>query len=337
MKFPQTRPRRLRNHPVLRKMVRENRVNVSDLIYPLFVAPGARSKKEIPSMPGQYHFTQDLLMEEAEEVYNLGIPAVLLFGIPPAKDESGSEAFNPRGIVQEAIRSIKRHAPKLMVITDVCLCGYTANGHCGIVMDGQVDNDSTLEMLGKIAITHAEAGADMVAPSDMMDGRIGKIRGTLDAHGFSDLPIMAYSVKYASAFYGPFRQASESAPQFGDRAGYQMDPANGREALMESELDVEEGADILMVKPALAYMDVIRRVRETFPLPLAAYNVSAEYSMVKAAAEKGWLDERKIVLEILVGLKRAGADLIISYHAKDAARWLHEPSAQMPEQFSLVP
>jgi len=329
MKFPTTRPRRLRNHPVLRNMVREHRLNIADFIMPLFAVEGSNIKREIPSMPGQFHFSPDRLKMEAKEIAALGIPAVLLFGIPPFKNEFGSQAYSPRGVVQEAIRAIKEEAPELAVITDVCLCEYTSDGHCGITKNGQVDNDASLERLAEIAVSHAEAGADMVAPSDMMDGRVGKIRATLDANGFADTPIMAYSVKYASAFYGPFREAADSTPQFGDRRGYQMDPPNVREALLETSLDIEEGADILMVKPAMAYLDVIRAVREKFNLPLAAYNVSAEYAMVKAAAQNNWIDEKAIVLELLTGIKRAGADLIISYHAKEVAKWLREAPATL--------
>ncbi len=305
-------------------MTRENQVSIHDLIYPIFVVPGQGIKKEIASMPGQYQYSIDQLVQESKTVFSLGIPAILLFGIPAAKDEMGQDAYAPSGIVQQAVRALKKEVPKLFVITDVCLCEYTSHGHCGVLKGGHVDNDKTLELLSKTALSHVEAGADMIAPSDMMDGRVGAIRKMLDQHGFQNTPIMAYSVKYASAFYGPFREAAQSAPQSGDRFGYQMDPANVREAILETKLDIEEGADILMVKPALAYMDVIRAVREKFDLPLACYNVSGEYAMVKAAAREGYLDEKRIVLEILTGLKRAGADLIISYHAKDAAKWLRE-------------
>jgi porphobilinogen synthase len=327
MSYPTERPRRLRSHPLLREMTAETTLRPQDFIYPLFVVPGHGIKKEIPSMPGQFHFSLDKLAEEIEVLLSLRIPAVILFGIPSKKDEIGSEAWDPKGIVQEAIHTIKKESSSLLVITDVCLCEYTSHGHCGIVKNGEVQNDPTLELLARTALSHAEAGADMVAPSDMMDGRVGKIRQILDAHGFSHIPIMAYSAKYASAFYGPFREAAESAPQFGDRQGYQMPAPNVREALRETRLDVEEGADIVMVKPALAYMDVIRAVRERFDLPVACYNVSGEYAMVKAAAQKGWIDEKRIVFEILTGLKRAGANLIITYHAKDAVRWLEEKSA----------
>lgn len=328
MAYPVQRPRRLRSHPLLREMMSETVLRVSDFIYPLFVVPGRGVKKEIPSMPGQYHFSLDELVKEVEDVYSLGIPAVLLFGIPSRKDETGSEAYDSNGIVQQAVRAIKKELPEMLVVTDVCLCEYTSHGHCGVLKNGKVENDPSAALLAKSALSHAEAGADMVAPSDMMDGRVGEIRKLLDANKFENIPIMSYSVKYASAFYGPFREAAESAPQFGDRRGYQMDPPNAREALHETELDVEEGADILMVKPALAYMDIIKSVRERFNLPLACYNVSGEYSMVKAAARNGWIDEKRITMEILTGLKRAGADLLISYHAKEAARWLHEKSAE---------
>jgi porphobilinogen synthase len=323
--FPQTRLRRLRRlrrSEALRALVRETKVEVGDLIYPLFVVEGKKAKQEISSMPGLYRLSKDLLPEEVEEISRLGIPAIILFGIPQKKDDVGSSAYHPKGVVQEAIRAIKKTTPGLMVITDVCLCEYTSHGHCGVVMDGYVDNDKTLELLARTALSHAEAGADMVAPSDMMDGRVKAIRQALDGKGFRDIPILAYAAKYASAFYGPFREAAESAPQFGDRRSYQMDPPNWREALREIEQDIAEGADIVMVKPALPYLDVIRKVRDTFNHPLAAYSVSGEYAMVKAAAQRGWLDERAIVLEILTAVKRAGADIIITYYAKEAARWL---------------
>ncbi|MDI6715558.1 MAG: porphobilinogen synthase [Actinomycetota bacterium] len=322
MYYPAYRPRRLRKNENLRRMVRETSLSVDDLIYPLFVAPGKNFKKEISSMPGNYQMSIDLIVEEAKEVRSLGIPAILLFGIPEKKDEVGSEAYDENGIVQRAIRAIKKEVPDLIVITDVCLCEYTSHGHCGIVRDGEVLNDITLELLAKEAITHAEAGADMVAPSDMMDGRVAAIRSGLDENGFQDIPIMAYSAKQASAFYGPFREAAESTPQFGDRRAYQMDAANILEALREVELDIEEGADIVMVKPALSCLDLIHAIKKEFGYPTAAYNVSGEFSMVKAAAEKGWLDEKRVTLEILTGIKRAGADIIITYHAKDVARWL---------------
>jgi porphobilinogen synthase len=315
--------RRLRKTPAIRGMVRETTLDADDLIYPLFVVPGVGVREEIASMPGAFHLSVDQLEAEAAEILGLGIPAVILFGLPESKDEAGSGAFDEHGIVQQAIRELKAKAPDLYVITDVCMCEYTSHGHCGAIDDGGcVINDVTLEMLAATAVSHAEAGVDMVAPSDMMDGRVGAIRAALDAEGYTEVPIMAYSAKYASAYFGPFREAADSAPAFGDRAGYQMDPANGDEALREVALDIDEGADIVMVKPALAYMDVIRRVKDAFGMPTAAYNVSGEYAMVKAAAAKGWIDEQRVVLETLTGFKRAGADLILTYHAKDAARWL---------------
>jgi porphobilinogen synthase len=320
--FPQSRLRRLRRSESLRALVRETRAEVGDLIYPLFVVEGNKMKQEISSMPGICRYSPDLLPKEVEDIANLGIPAVILFGIPRKKDEIGSSSYNPKGIIQKAIRTIKKTTPDLLVVTDVCLCEYTSHGHCGFVVDGYVDNDKTLELLAKTALSHAEAGADMVAPSDMMDGRVKAIRQSLDNNGFKDTPILAYAAKYASAFYGPFREAAESAPQFGDRRSYQMDPPNWREALREVEQDIAEGADIVMVKPALPYLDVIRKVRDTFNHPLAAYSVSGEYAMAKAAAQQGWLDERGIVLEMLTAIKRAGADIIITYYAKEAARWL---------------
>jgi porphobilinogen synthase len=279
-------------------------------------------KQEITSMPDIFRFSVDQLPQEVEEIAKLGIPAVLLFGIPQHKDEVGSAAYHPEGVIQQAIRAIKKSVPKLLVVTDVCLCEYTSHGHCGIVVDGYVDNDQTLLLLARTAVSHAEAGADMVAPSDMMDGRVKAIRGALDEKGLQHTPILAYAAKYASAFYGPFREAAEATPQFGDRRSYQMDPPNLREALREVEQDIAEGADIIMVKPALAYLDVIRRVRDTFNYPVAAYNVSGEYAMVKAAALQGWLDEKQVVLEILTAIKRAGADIILTYHAKEVSRWL---------------
>jgi len=325
MPFPTVRMRRLRANPAIRRMVRETTLDAGDLIYPLFVKTGTGKRDEIVSMPGVFQLTLDQLEAEAAEILSLGIPAVILFGLPESKDEAGSGAFAEDGIVQQAIRRLKEVAPELYVITDVCMCEYTSHGHCGAVDEaGCVINDVTLEMLAMTALSHAEAGADMVAPSDMMDGRIAAIRAALDAEGFSDIPIMAYSAKYASGYYGPFRDAADSAPAFGDRSQYQMDPANGDEAMRETELDVDEGADIVMVKPALAYMDIIRRVKDTFGMPTAAYNVSGEYSMVKAAAANGWIDEKRVVLETLLGFKRAGADMILTYHAKDAARWLAE-------------
>ncbi len=320
--FPQLRLRRLRRTERLRALVRENRVDAGDLVYPIFVVEGKGIKQEISSMPSIFRFSPDQLDAEIEEVAGLKIPAVLLFGIPKQKDELGSSAYAPEGVVQQAVRRIKKSAPQLLVITDVCLCEYTSHGHCGVVVGDQIDNDQTLPLLAKTALSHAEAGADIVAPSDMMDGRVKAIRESLDKDGFQQIPILSYAAKYASAFYGPFREAAESAPQFGDRRSYQMDPPNIREALREIEQDINEGADIVMVKPALAYLDVIRQARNAFNYPLAAYNVSGEYAMVKAAVKQGWLEERRAVMEILTAIKRAGADIIISYHAKDVARWL---------------
>ncbi|RMG55684.1 MAG: porphobilinogen synthase [Acidobacteria bacterium] len=322
MPFPLHRPRRLRRHELLRRMVRETSLSIDDFIYPLFVCPGERVRREIPSMPGCYQMSVDEIVRECHDVAELGIPAVILFGIPEKKDDVGSEAYAEQGIVQRAIRAIKKERLDLLVITDVCLCEYTSHGHCGIVVQGDVANDPTVELLAKEALSHAQAGADMVAPSDMMDGRVVAIRRALDENGFSHIPILSYAAKFCSSFYGPFREAAESAPQFGDRRSYQMDPPNAREALKEVALDLEEGADIVMVKPALAYLDIIRRVRDRFDVPVAAYNVSGEYAMVKAAARNGWLDERRVVLELLTSIKRAGADMILTYHAKDAARWL---------------
>ncbi|APF19419.1 porphobilinogen synthase [Caldithrix abyssi] len=321
---PYYRPRRLRRNENIRRMVRETHLSVDDLIFPLFVTEGKNVKNPIHSMPGNFQWSIDLLVEEVKEVHRLGIPAIILFGIPDHKDPVGSDAMNDEGIIQRAVKAIKDAVPEMYVITDVCFCEYTDHGHCGAVVDGDVDNDSTLEMLGNQVLTHARAGADMVAPSGMMDGMVGAIREALDDNGFEKIPIMSYAAKYASAFYGPFRDAAESAPQFGDRRSYQMDPSNAREALYEVDLDVNEGADIIMVKPALSYLDVIRRVRERIELPVAAYNVSGEFSMVKAAAQQGWIDEKRVTLEILTSIKRAGADLILTYHAKDAARWLAE-------------
>ena len=320
--FPQLRLRRLRRSEALRTLVRENRVEVSDLIYPMFIAEGKGIKQEITSMPGIFRYSPDQLSSEVEEVARLKIPAVLLFGIPEHKDETGSSAYHPEGVVQEAIRAIKTTVPELLVVTDVCLCEFTSHGHCGIVTNGSIDNDQTLPLLAKMALSHVEAGADIVAPSDMMDGRMKVIREALDEKGYGHIPILSYAAKYASSFYGPFREAAGATPQFGDRRSHQMDPPNVREALREVEQDIAEGADIIMVKPALAYLDVIREVRNTFNYPLAAYNVSGEYVMVKAACQQGWLDERRVVLEILTAIKRAGADIILTYHAKDVARWL---------------
>ena len=320
--FPQLRLRRLRRTEPLRRMIRETRINVDDLIYPLFVVPGQRVKEEIESMPGNFHLSVNQLSQEAEEILGLGIPAIILFGLPEAKDELGSAAYDSNGIIQKAVREIKRAVPELILITDVCLCQYTSHGHCGVIDDDYVNNDKTLELIARTALSHAEAGADIVAPSDMMDGRVAAIRAALDDSGFHNTIIMAYAAKYASAFYGPFREAAESAPQFGDRRSYQMDPANAREALREVELDIAEGADIVMIKPALAYLDVIRRVRDAFSHPLAAYSVSGEFAIVKAAARNGWLDEKQTALEIITAIKRAGADMIVTYYAKEAARWL---------------
>ena len=320
--FPSTRMRRLRRTERLRALVREAALSVDDLIFPLFVCPGTGVRREIPSMPGNHQLSVDRLVEECREARDLGIPGVLLFGIPERKDETGTEAFSDQGVVQRAVRALKEGVPDLLVITDVCLCEYTTHGHCGAVAGGEVDNDATLELLARQALSHARAGADMVAPSDMMDGRVGRIRRALDGEGFSGLPIMSYAAKYASAFYGPFRDAAGSAPRFGDRRGYQMDPGNAREALREVELDIREGADIVMVKPALCYLDVIYRVSSAFNVPVAAYNVSGEFSCVKAAAHKGWIDERGVMMEMLLSIKRAGADIIITYFARQAARVL---------------
>lgn len=322
MVFPEYRPRRLRRHPAFRAMIRETHLSADQFIYPLFVIPGTNKKEEVPSMPGVFRVSVDLLEQEARECLELGIGAVLLFGIPEKKDPVGTGAHTKDGIVQRAIRELKKKVPDMIVITDVCLCEYTSHGHCGCLINGEVDNDSTLEILAKTALSHAEAGADMVAPSDMMDGRIAEIRATLDENGFEMIPIMAYSVKYVSAFYGPFRDAAESAPQSGDRRGYQMDPANSREALREATLDVEEGADILMVKPAVAYLDIVSRLKEEFDLPIAAYHVSGEYAMIKAAAANGWINGDAVMEETLLAIKRAGADIIITYFAKDMARKL---------------
>ena len=318
------RHRRLRQSEGLRRLVAETRLSPADFVYPLFVTTGENIREEIPSMPGQYRISLDQIRHEADDLRALGIPAVLLFGLPESKDDRGSGAYDADGIVQEAVRAFKAADTRLLVITDVCLCEYTSHGHCGVIVGGQVDNDDSLDLIARTALSHARAGADIVAPSDMMDGRVAAIRETLDDAGYVNTPIMAYSAKYASAFYGPFREAADSAPQFGDRRGYQMDPPNGREAIAEIEDDITEGADIVMVKPALAYLDVIARARDAFDAPLAAYNVSGEYAMVKAAAQNGWIDERRTVMEILTSIKRAGAGIIITYHAKDAARWLRE-------------
>lgn len=320
------RSRRLRGTPALRGMVRETALAVTDFIDPLFVVPGAgRERQEISSMPGVFQLSVDALRDEAETIAKLGLPAVLLFGLPEAKDEAASGAWADNGIVQRAVRALKADNPKLLVFTDVCLCEYMSHGHCGIAQGERILNDPSLDLLARTAVSHAAAGADVVAPSDMMDGRVGAIRQALDREGFSDTPLLSYAAKYASAFYGPFREAADSAPQFGDRRTYQMDPANRREALKEVEQDIAEGADMIMVKPALSYLDIVREVRDSTHLPVAAYNVSGEYAMVKAAAQNGWLDERATALEILLSIKRAGADFILTYHAKDAARWLREP------------
>ncbi len=320
--FPTVRLRRTRQNDKLRGLVCETRLSVDQLIYPLFIAEDINEPHEISSMPGMMQWPLEHLGREAERIANLGIPAVLLFGIPTAKDDVGSEAYNEQGIIQQAIRCFKAAVPELLVITDVCLCEYTSHGHCGVIHNGNVQNDESLVLLSQMALTHVEAGADIVAPSDMMDGRVGAIRRTLDEHSFNQAPIMAYSAKFASGFYGPFREAAGSTPQFGDRRAYQMDPANVREALREVDLDIAEGADIVMVKPAMAYMDVIRQVRDHCDLPIAAYNVSGEYAMIKAAARNGWIDERRVAMEILTGIRRAGADMIITYFAPDVVQWL---------------
>jgi porphobilinogen synthase len=322
--FPTVRLRRTRQNEQLRGLVRETHLNVEQLIYPLFIAEDLAEPRPIASMPGIMQWSLEHLGREMERIASLDIPAVLLFGIPTEKDEVGSQAYAEQGIIQRAIRRIKAETPSVLVITDVCLCEYTSHGHCGVIHNGTVQNDESLSLLADMALSHVEAGADLVAPSDMMDGRVGAIRRTLDEHSFSATPIMAYSVKYASGFYGPFREAAGSAPQFGDRRSYQMDPANAREALREVDLDIAEGADIVMVKPALAYLDVIRQVRDHCDLPIAAYNVSGEYSMIKAAAQNGWIDEQRIVMEVLTGIRRAGADMIITYFAPDVAGWLRE-------------
>ncbi|HEY3298617.1 MAG TPA: porphobilinogen synthase [Armatimonadota bacterium] len=316
------RPRRLRVSETMRRMVQETRLSVSDFIYPMFVVHGSGIREEVPSMPGVYRFSVDELCKEALEVRDVGIPGILLFGLPETKDELGSEAYAPQGIVQKAVRALKSSTENLLVITDACLCEYTSHGHCGVLENGCVLNEPTLELLAKTAVSHAEAGADIIAPSDMMDFRVAAIRGALDAQGFDNTAIMSYAAKYCSAFYGPFRDAADSAPKSGDRKAYQMDPANVREALKEVALDISECADIVMVKPALSYLDVIHRVKADTDVPVAAYNVSGEYSMVKAAAGNGWIDEQRVTMEILTSIKRAGADIIISYHAKDVAQWI---------------
>lgn len=322
MGFPIVRMRRLRRNENLRRLVRETSLSIDDLIYPLFVRPGKNVKNEIKSMPGNYQMSVDQLIVECKKVRELGIPAVMLFGIPEKKDELGSEAYSDDGIIQKAVRSVKKEVPGLLVVTDVCFCEYTDHGHCGVIKNGTVDNDETLKLLARQALSHASAGADMVAPSDMMDGRVGAIRNILDGNGFTGTPVMAYSAKYASAFYGPFRDAAGSAPQFGDRKAYQMDPANGSEALREVELDIMEGADIVMVKPALSYLDIIFRVKNEFNIPVAAYNVSGEFACIKAADRNGWIDGERVMMEVLFSIKRAGADIILTYFAKNAARLL---------------
>lgn len=324
MSFPVHRPRRLRRTEKLRGLVREHRLNAAGFIYPMFVCPGKKVRNEIGAMPGVHQQSADQIVEECREVESLGISGVILFGLPESKDARGESSLAKDGVVQRAIEGIKKAKLDVVVITDVCLCEYTDHGHCGVIEDGEVVNDETLKVLSEQALSHARAGADLVAPSDMMDGRVGAIRKKLDENKFENVGIMAYSAKYCSGFYGPFREAAQSAPQFGDRRSYQMDSANGNEALKEVELDLEEGADIVMVKPALAYLDIIRRVRDRFNVPVAAYNVSGEYSMVKAAATKGWIEEKRVVLEILTGIQRAGAEIVLTYHAKDVAKWLEE-------------
>ena len=322
MPFPTHRPRRLRRNEALRGLVREARLSVRSLIYPLFVCPGSKVKSEIKSMPGNYRWSVDLFVEECKAAHDLGIPGVLLFGIPESKDEVGTGAYDPNGIVQRAVRAVKKAVPDLLVICDVCLDEYTSHGHCGLIKNGEVDNDSTLPLLAKTALTQVEAGADIVAPSDMMDGRVAAIRNELDARGHQSVSILAYSAKYASAFYGPFREAADSAPKFGDRKSYQMDPANQREAMREIALDIEEGADIIMVKPALPYLDIIALARQEFDVPIAAYQVSGEFSLIEAAARLGWMDRERTILEALTCIRRAGADIILTYYAKEVAHLL---------------
>jgi porphobilinogen synthase len=322
MSFPIDRPRRLRRTEALRGLVRETRLSAAGFIYPMFVCPGNKVRKEVSSMPGIYQQSADQIVEECREVEALGIPGVILFGLPEKKDARGANSLAAGGVVQKTIAAIRKAKLNLLVITDVCLCEYTDHGHCGVIEHGEIVNDPTLEILAEQALSHARAGADMVAPSDMMDGRVGAIRAKLDANKFENIPIISYAAKYCSGFYGPFREAADSAPKFGDRRSYQMDPANSREAMKEVELDSEEGADVIMVKPALPYLDIIRSVRDRFDVPVAAYNVSGEYSMVKAAGQNDWIEEKRVVLEILTGIQRAGAQIILTYHAKDAARWL---------------
>ncbi|MGD0962841.1 MAG: porphobilinogen synthase [Candidatus Acidiferrales bacterium] len=322
MTFPVQRPRRLRRNQALRGLVRETHITRAGLVYPMFACPGTKVRTEVGSMPGVFQQSPDRIAEECREIADLGVPAVILFGLPEHKDATGSESASAQGAVQRSVEAIRKAKLNLLVITDVCLCEYTSHGHCGVIKDGEVWNDPTLELLSDAALSHARAGADIVAPSDMMDGRVAAIRSKLDANGFQDIAIFSYAAKYCSAFYGPFRDAAQSAPQSGDRRSYQMDPANAREALREVALDVEEGADMIMVKPAIAYLDIIHRVRERFDVPVGAYNVSGEYAMVKAAAKNGWIDEKRIVLEIITGIQRAGASIVLTYHAKDVARWL---------------
>jgi len=322
MSFPETRPRRLRRTPALRRMVRETTLAPDNFMFPLFVCPGKGVKREVASLPGQFHFSVDEVVREAEEVAKLGIPSVILFGLPEKKDEVGSEAWHEGGVVQRALKAIKKAVPDLVLAVDACFCEYTTHGHCGVVVEGAIDNDATLDNLGRAALSYARAGADLVAPSGMMDGFVGFLRESLDEENFDQVGLLAYSAKFASGYYGPFRTAVDSTPAFGDRAGYQMDPANVREAMRELALDVEEGADIVMVKPALAYLDVIAEARSEFDVPIAAYNVSGEYAMLKAAAEKGWIDYDRVMMETLTSIRRAGADIILTYHAKEAARLL---------------
>src|ERR1700716_2197501 len=322
MSFPAHRPRRLRRTEALRGLVRETQLSTSGLIYPMFVCSGSKVRQEVSSMPDIYQQSADHIVEECREVESLGIPGVILFGLPESKDARGTSSLAKDGIVQRAVEAIRKANLKLLVITDVCLCEYTDHGHCGVIENGEVANDATIAILAEQAVSHARAGADIIAPSDMMDGRVGAIRQALDRNKFENIPVLAYAAKYCSAFYGPFREAAQSTPQFGDRRGYQMDSANAREALREVKMDLDEGADMVMVKPALPYLDIIRRVRDEFDVPVAAYNVSGEYAMVKAAVAKGWLDEQRVVLEILTSIQRAGASFVLTYHAKQAARWL---------------
>jgi len=322
--FPDSRLRRLRVSDPMRNMARETRLSIKEFVYPLFVAHGSGVKEAIEPMPGQFQMSIDVLSEEVGEAAELGIPSVLLFGLPAEKDPLGTEGYDPEGIIQEAVRMIKKNHPDMMVVTDVCMCEYTDHGHCGVIANDRIDNDQTLELLGKTAVSHVQAGADLPAPSAMMDGQVWAIRQALNDHGYEDTPVMGYAAKYSSGFYGPFRVAANSTPKFGDRKSYQMDPANARMAMREIEADIAEGADIVMVKPALSYLDVIRQAKDRFDLPLAAYNVSGEYSMIKAAAANGWVDEKTVTMEVLTSIKRAGADTILSYHAKEVARWLKE-------------